>query len=347
LGISAYGSSGQCILANEAIARILGATRAQILGQNYNSIESWKSSGLLESAHEALAKGEETRQEIHMTSDFGKEVWLDCHFTPFVSNGEPHLLRTVEDISIAKQDEIALHTYATKLELSNRDLQEFAYVASHDLQEPLRKVLAFSDLLINEYGDAVDEIGHDYLNRMQSASQRMKILINDLLNFSRVQTRAQPFTEVDLNTIAQEVVSDLENSIERTQGRLEIGKLPTIEVDPTQMYQLLQNLIGNALKFRHEGCSPLVKVSAKINGDVCQISVEDNGIGFNIQYLDRIFKPFERLHSREEYEGSGMGLAICRRIVERHSGKITATSTPGEGSTFIVTLPIHQSKGDS
>jgi PAS domain S-box-containing protein len=347
LGISAYDSSGQCILANKAIARILGATREQVLGQNYNSIESWKKSELLEAAREAVASNNETRREIHTITDYGKEVWLDCHFTPFVSNGEPHLLRTDEDISIAKQAEIALQAYAAKLEQSNRDLQEFAYVASHDLQEPLRKVLAFSDLIVTEYGDAIDETGRDYLNRMQGASQRMQTLIYDLLNFSRVETRAQAFTEVDLNTVAQEVVSDLENSIENAQGRVEIGKLPTIDTDPTQMHQLLQNLISNALKFHHEGCSPLVKISAEINGDACQISVEDNGIGLNIQYLDRIFKPFERLHSREEYEGSGMGLAICRRIVERHSGRITAISTPGEGSTFIVTLPIHQSKGDS
>jgi signal transduction histidine kinase len=182
---------------------------------------------------------------------------------------------------------------------------------------------------------------------MESASQRMMTLITDLLSFARVETRARPFTEVDLNTVAQAVISDLEISIERTQSRVEIGKLPTIDVDSTQMYQLLQNLISNALKFHRQGGSPLVQVSAKINGDFCQISVEDNGIGFNIKYLDRIFKPFERLHGREEYEGSGMGLAICRRIVERHSGMITATSTPGEGSTFIVSLPIHQSKGDS
>jgi PAS domain S-box-containing protein len=346
LGISAYDSSGQCILANEAIAKILGATRAQVLSQNYNHSESWKKSGLLEVAREAEASGKETRRENHTKSEFGKEIWLDCHFTPFVSNGEPHLLRIVEDISNAKQDEIALQAYAIKLEQSNRDLQEFAYVASHDLQEPRRKVQAFSDLMISEYGDALDETGRDYMKRMDSACQRMMTLITDLLSFARVSTRAQPFTEVDLNTVAQDVVSDLENQIESTQGRIEICKLPMIEADPTQMHQLLQNLISNALKFHHEGNSPLVKVSAKINGDACQISVEDNGISFDIQYLDRIFKPFERLHSREEYEGSGMGLAICRRIAERHGGKITAASASGKGATFIVTLPIHQSKGD-
>jgi light-regulated signal transduction histidine kinase (bacteriophytochrome) len=239
-----------------------------------------------------------------------------------------------------------LQTYTARLEQSNRDLQEFAYVASHDLQEPLRKVLAFSDRIANKYGGALDETGRDYLKRMQGASQRMQTLINDLLNFSRVSTLAQSFTQVDLNTLAQEVLSDLENHIDRSKGHVEISELPTIEADSTQMHQLLQNLIGNALKFHSKETQPLIKVSAQIKDRECQISVQDNGIGFDIRYLVRIFKPFQRLHNREEYEGSGVGLAICRRIVERHGGRITATSAPGEGSTFIVTLPIHQSRGD-
>jgi light-regulated signal transduction histidine kinase (bacteriophytochrome) len=144
--------------------------------------------------------------------------------------------------------------------------------------------------------------------------------------------------------VAKEVLSDLENQIERAKGHVEIGELPTIEADPTQMHQLLQNLIGNGLKFHLQDRPPLIQVSAKIEGKVCKISITDNGIGFDIQYLDRIFKPFQRLHSREEYEGSGMGLAICRRIVERHGGIITASSTQGEGATFILILPIHQPK---
>jgi len=346
LGISAYDASGQCILANETIARIVGATRTQVLKQNYYHIASWKKSGLLDSAREAVSSNNETRREIHTMSTFGKEIWLDCRFTPFVSRGELHLLLTIDDISNIKKAEVALQSYMAKLEQSNRDLQEFAYVASHDLQEPLRKVQAFSDRLASKLEDKLDETGLDYLKRMRDASQRMQILINDLLGFSRVSTRAQPFTEVDLNMVAQEVLSDLENRIEQTNARVEIDKLPLVEADPTQMHQLLQNLIGNALKFHAEKTQPLIKVSAQIKGKECQISVEDNGIGFDTQYLDRIFKPFQRLHNREEYEGSGMGLAICRRIVERHDGSITASSTLGKGSIFLVTLPIHQSKGD-
>jgi light-regulated signal transduction histidine kinase (bacteriophytochrome) len=207
--------------------------------------------------------------------------------------------------------------------------------------------LAFSDRLASKYGDALDETGRDYLKRMRDASQRMQTLINDLLSFSRVSTRAQPFTDVDLNLLAQEVISDLEFQIDRTHGYVEIDRLPTIEADPTQMHQLLQNLITNALKFHQDSVPPTIQVSAQISASKCQIYVKDNGIGFDMQYLDRIFKPFQRLHGRQEYEGSGMGLAICRRIVERHSGEITAISTPEEGSTFIVTLPICQPIGDS
>ncbi len=347
LGITTYDASGKCILANESMARILGTTREQVLGENFNDIEDWKTSGLFGSACEAVASGNEIRQEINMINSAGEEIWLDCRFTPFYSHEEPHLLLSVDDITISKQAEVSLQVYAAKLEQSNRDLQEFAYIASHDLQEPLRKVLAFGDRLAKKYGDVLDETGKDYLKRMRDASQRMQTLINDLLTFSRVSTRAQPFTKVDLNSLIQDVISDLEIQIDRTQGKVVTSDLPTIDGDPTQMHQLLQNLINNGLKFHQEDVPPVVQVSANISRIKCKIFVKDNGIGFGRQYLDRIFKPFQRLHSRQEYEGSGMGLAICRRIVERHSGEITATSALGKGSTFIVTLPIYQSKGES
>jgi PAS domain S-box-containing protein len=347
LGLTTYDAVGRCILANEAIAKILGTTSEQMLEENYNEIEAWKESGLLEAAREAITSGNETRLEYQTSNNQGKRMWLDCRFTPFISNGEPHLLLSVDDISTSKQAEIDLQGYAAKLEQSNRDLQEFAYIASHDLQEPLRKVLAFGDRLVNKYGDTLDETGKDYLKRMRDASQRMQTLINDLLTFSRVSTRAQPFARVDLNEIIEEVISNLENQIDRTQGKVEFGKLPVIEADPTQMYQLLQNLINNGLKFHQEEVTPVIRVSASNAHERCKLTVKDNGIGFDMQYLDRIFKPFQRLHGRQEYEGSGMGLAICRRIVERHSGEITAYSAPGEGSAFIITLPMHQTNGEN
>jgi PAS domain S-box-containing protein len=347
LGISTFDSSGKCLLANESLAKILDATVEQLMEENYNELETWKHNGLYESACEALRSGDETRREVHTYWESGEEIWLDCRFTPFTSHDEPHLLLSIDDITASKQAEVELQVYAAKLEQSNRDLQEFAYIASHDLQEPLRKVLAFGDRLMNKYGEVIDETGQDYLRRMLEASQRMQTLINDLLTFSRVSTRAQPFSRVDLNELMGEVISDLELQIDRTSGQVQTGKLPIIEADPTQMHQLLQNLINNGLKFHQEGLPPIIQISSSNTRNRCQLSITDNGIGFESQYIDRIFKPFQRLHSRQEYEGSGMGLAICRRIVERHGGTITATSTPGEGSTFMVTLPIRQPKGEN
>jgi PAS domain S-box-containing protein len=243
-----------------------------------------------------------------------------------------------------KRAEEALARQAQELARSNAELEQFAYVASHDLQEPLRKIQAFGDRLKATCNDALDERGRDYLQRMQNAAKRLRTLINDLLTFSRVTTRGEPFAPVNLVEVARDVVSDLEMRIERTGGRVEVGELPTIEADPTQKRQLLQNLIDNGLKFHRPEEPPVVKVNGKLLGDRCQITVQDNGIGFEEKYLDRIFTIFQRLHGRSEYEGTGVGLAVCRKIAERHGGNITAQSAPGHGTTFIITLPVKQSK---
>ena len=236
----------------------------------------------------------------------------------------------------------------TSLKNSNRELEQFASVASHDLQEPLRKIEAFGDRL-KMSREALNEQSRDYLDRILSSATRMRTLINDLLSFSRVATRAQPFKPVQLAVIAKEVVGDLEGRLQQTQGLVELGELPEIEADPTQMRQLFQNLIGNALKFHRDGVPPVVRVSAAQSESLPEnvtLTVADNGIGFEEQYLDRIFEVFQRLHGRNEFEGTGIGLAICRKIVERHGGSITARSKPGEGSTFLVTLPAKQSGKD-
>lgn len=250
------------------------------------------------------------------------------------------------------------------LRQSNRELQDFAYVASHDLQEPLRKVQAFGDRLQKKFADQLSDEGSDYISRMRDAAIRMQKLINDLLTFSRVTSKAQPFQIVDVKKIAGEVVSDLEVRIEQTNGKVEIGELPAIDADAVQIRQLLQNLIGNALKFHRPDETPSIKIYAEApehtggsftfegeevetvgNSDqTCTIVVEDNGIGFEEKYLEKIFTVFQRLHGRTEYEGSGIGLAVCRKIVERHNGSITARSEPNKGSTFLVTLPIAQNK---
>ena len=258
-----------------------------------------------------------------------------------------------------KRAEESLRAYATRLNRSNRELQDFAYVASHDLQEPLRKVRTFGDRLNAKYAEALGEQGRDYLKRMEGATVRMQDLIDDLLELSRVTTNAQPFTPVDLNEVARDVVFDLEARIEQIGGRVEVSGLPTVKADRLQMRQLLQNLISNALKFHREEEVPVVKVYSELLQEreeegsgrtadrrAYQIFVEDNGIGFDEKHLERVLAPFQRLHGRDAYEGTGMGMAICRKVVERHNGDITAKSTLGRGATFIVTLPAKQPKGN-
>jgi signal transduction histidine kinase/ligand-binding sensor domain-containing protein len=229
-----------------------------------------------------------------------------------------------------------------RLEGSNRDLEQFAYIASHDLQEPLRKIQAFSDRVAKQYGERMDDQGRDYLARMGGAAARMQRLIDALLSLSRITTKTHPIESIELPELLQEVIGDLEVRIQSTQGRVELGILPSIEGDPVQIRQLFQNLIGNALKFHKPGEAPVVRVTAVTRGSgTIEIRVEDNGIGFENKDAERVFLPFQRLHGRMEYEGTGIGLTICQKIVERHGGTIRGESTPGKGSRFVLTLPIH------
>jgi PAS domain S-box-containing protein len=233
-----------------------------------------------------------------------------------------------------------LDSYMARLQQSNQALQDFAYIAAHDMGEPLRKVISFGKMLVYKCGDSLGQAGNDYLNRMLKATERMQSLLTSLLEYSRITTRPEPFTEINLNDIIQEVLSDLEVRLVKTGGEVHVEDLPVISADHTQMGQLFQNLIGNALKFHKPGEQPIVRVRAiPGTGSECRIVVEDNGIGFGEQDSEKIFAPFQRLHGRSEYEGTGMGLAICKKIVERHGGSIVAGSVLGKGSTFTITLP--------
>ncbi len=228
------------------------------------------------------------------------------------------------------------------LKRSNKELEQFSYIASHDLQEPLYIIASFVDSIREKYGVNLDKNILHLLDRIQKASERMGFLIKDLLEFARVNTRARPFEEVELNPLIQEVISELEIRIQESGAEIQVEKLPRVYADKIQMQQLFQNLISNAIKFRKKDLPPRIAIQALSSAEgFVQVSVKDNGIGFEKEYTDKILEPFQRLHSRSEYEGSGLGLAICRKIVSRHKGHIMAQSVPDQGSTFVVTLPIH------
>ncbi len=228
----------------------------------------------------------------------------------------------------------------TELKRSNGELEQFASVASHDLQEPLRKVQTFGDQLERRFGDDLPDEAKDYLRRMRRAAGRMSTLIDDLLSFSRVTTHARPPKPIDLTQVARDVTTDLFALRAETHGDVRIGPLPTVDAEPLQMRQLLQNLIGNGLKFHRPGIPPVVEVRAvDAAPGWAAFEVADNGIGIAPQYLERIFRVFERLHPRDVYEGTGIGLALCRKITERHGGTIAAEAEAGAGSRFVVTLP--------
>lgn len=253
------------------------------------------------------------------------------------------------------QANAALQDYSERLIRSNQELEQFAFVASHDLQEPLRKIKLFGNRVKEQINGApsggVTNDPSDYLNRMQNAAERMQLMIDGLLELSRVSTRGRKFEPVQLTQVVEEVIYDLEARIYASGGQVILEELPSIEADGLQIRRLFQNLIQNALKFHRPDVSPVIRVSGNIvrtrnrakTSSYVTIEVQDNGIGFDQQYAERIFQPFQRLHGRSEYEGTGLGLSICQKIVERHQGKIEVRSTAGAGTTFTIILPIRQS----
>ncbi|MCW8090280.1 sensor histidine kinase [Alteromonas sp. ASW11-130] len=246
-----------------------------------------------------------------------------------------------------------LQVYSDELARSNRELEDFAFVASHDLQEPLRKIRAFGNRLESGYSDVIDDRGRDFMKRMLNAAERMSMLIRDLLAFSRVATRGKEFDKVDLDNVISNVKSDLEIAIDESEAIVECDKLPVINGDQSQLEQLFLNLLSNALKFRQQDQAPYISIRLESPEEAdlehvfkfadynwVKIIIKDNGIGFDQTFAEKIFAPFQRLHGRSEYQGTGIGLAVCRRIVERHNGYISAQSSPGTGAVFSIVIPV-------
>lgn len=238
------------------------------------------------------------------------------------------------------------------LEQANKDLDRFAFMASHDLQEPLRKIRMFSDRLALKYNDVMDEDGRTNILRIHKAAERMQNLITDILTFSKISVDTPSFVDADMNGLIDEVLVDLDEEIKTKNGKVIVEKLPTLSVNPSLIKPLFHNLIGNALKYSKKDTNPVVKitseVSSQLNGKMsngispkyCRIYIQDNGIGFDQKYAEEIFGMFKRLHHNSEFQGTGIGLALCKKIVEQHNGYISARSKVNEGSTFIISLPL-------
>jgi len=284
---------------------------------------------------EYFARGQATEagagRELSGRHRSGRRLQLEIGLTPVEGPQGPCTLASISDISERKRT-------ADELRRSNTELEQFAYVASHDLQEPLRMVANYTELLAARYGEQLDARAHKYINYASDGARRMQRLVSDLLAYSRVGSQGKQPVPVDAQASLQDVLAVMRQPIREAQARVDAGSLPCVLADETQLRQLLLNLLGNAIKFRGES-APVVHVDATPDGDHWRFAVRDNGIGIAAAHAERIFQMFQRLHERGRYDGSGIGLAISKRIVERHGGRIWCQSAPNEGATFFFTLP--------
>jgi PAS domain S-box-containing protein len=366
LVIFSIDTEGQLLYANEWLTKLTGETLEQLNATGWTGVvheDDYPSFSLL--LKNSITKGVttvKTQTRIRHKSG-GDYLWHQVSLSPFRDEkGELlywigyivdiHAQKVVEETlkdnvelkqtqAQLQQNQQTLERYIEELNRSNQELQQFAFVASHDLQEPVRKLLFYSDYLLNHYSGAIDKKGFDYLSSIQAAAQRMRNLIHDLLTFSQINKEEIHFKEVDLNRIAAEAIQDFEMVIEEKKASLHIAPLPTVWSDERMMRQLFENIISNSLKYCKSSDAPVIDIGFQEKNDFFEIYFRDNGIGFQDQYLPQMFTLFQRLHSRESFEGTGIGLAICSKIVEMHGGKIWAEGREGEGATFYVSLPVN------
>jgi PAS domain S-box-containing protein len=338
--------TGKIVDVNPFLVEMLGYSQEQFIEKSIWEIGVFKDIVANQSKFSELQqKGFVRYENLPLETADGRTINVEFISNVYSIDKKMIIQCFIRDITDRKRMENELSGVMEDLDRSNRDLQQFASIASHDLQEPLRMVGSYAQLLAKHYEDQLDEKGKKYIAYMTEGAIRMQQLVNDLLTYSRVGTHGNPMEARDSHVILGEAIMNLAILIEENKAIVTVDALPIVCADASQLVQVFQNLLANAIKFRSEEI-PRIHVFARDAGHEWVFSVRDNGIGIDRQYAERIFVIFQRLHTREEYPGSGIGLAVCKRIVERHGGRIWLESEPGKGSTFFFTIP-KQEKGDS
>lgn len=348
-GILVVGGDGRIILANARCTSLFGYDSKALIGELIEILVP----EYIRNSHAALRDGyfhsPHTRPmgvglDLTAARKDGSSVPVEISLSPFQFEGRPCAIAVVRDVTEIRRMDIELKHFNSELKRSNEELEKFAYVASHDLQEPLRMVSGYAQLLQRRYGDKLDTEAHEYIKFAVDGVKRMQTLINDLLSYSRLSSKGRSFSPVSLTDVLTQALANLQAVITETGATVTGYDLPVVYGDRSQLCQVFQNLIGNAIKFHRDATPPVIDVRARTDDTKVHIEVEDNGIGIDKDYADKVFVIFQRLHSRERYPGTGIGLAICKKIVERHGGEIWFESQPGRGSIFQFTLPKGESR---
>lgn len=344
-GILVCSADGTITQANDQCLALFGYGRDELIGQKIEILVP----DYIRPRHAALRDGffaNPHRRPMGIGLDLvgkrkkGDPVPVEISLSPVDLEGDPCVVSVIRDVTEARRIDRELKSNNEKLKRSNEELEHFAYVASHDLQEPLRMVGSYAQLLQRRYGDKLDADGQEFIGYAVDGVKRMQALITDLLLYSRLSTKGLEFAPVNCTEVLQQVLANLSPLVATSNAKIDFDALPSVNGDPVQLTQLFQNLLSNAIKFRRPDGPCRIHLSAKRDDDAWHFQVTDNGIGIDLQYGEKIFVIFQRLHGREEYAGTGIGLAVCKKVVERHHGRIWVDSKLDEGSTFHFTVPV-------